>query len=126
MKKRILFILFILTSFLSKAQTNLDSLWNIWQQAELKDSTHLEALYEICNHPSVITDSDSLGKYSTILFENAKAFRSEKYVGLAYLFRARIHTMRGEFDESLILLDSSQETHPHTPTPPQQHNTTTH
>ena len=104
--KRVSFIFILI--FISKipfAQTNLDSLWSIWQDESQTDCSRAEALLEYSYEKFKHRDS------SSYYYKQAYAFASEgeckKEMALALRGIGIIEINKGNYSESLQLLEQS-------------------
>lgn len=100
------------------AQTELDSLLNVWSNPNQADSTRLDAIDEIAAGVYLYSMADSAYAYAQLQFELADslAVHSEGPVDLYIDYKAKAKKtqasslrLRGEYDEALLLYHESME-----------------
>jgi len=84
MKKTILNLVAIFYFFCStSAQTNLDSLWNLWEDKSIPDTVRLEALNTFSRQGFLFSNPDSAFKLSVIQYNYSEKIGSQKWMAAA-------------------------------------------
>jgi len=84
MKKNLLFSLFILLTLFSYSQSNLDSLWGVWNDETAPDSSRAIAMHKFCWNGYLFSQPDSAFYYAQLLYEfsNSKGLKKEMATAL--------------------------------------------
>ena len=72
MGKGILIGLISLMGFCLQAQTNLNSLWNIWEDQSQHDTSRLDALYQFIRNRKLFSKPDSALYFAQIEYDHAE------------------------------------------------------
>ena len=114
---KIYYTLFLVTLNLShlKAQTNLDSLWGVWENSELPDTVRLEAIYNVTLQ-QITQRSDSAFITAQIQHDFAKSKGVQKYqasslelMGHAYKNKNKYEEALGQYKESYSYYQKIQD-----------------
>ena len=102
MKLNILFIfaLFIIFSELS-AQSELDSLWSVWQDDSQPDTVRLKAIKLYAWDGYLFTQADSAYYFATLLYDFAKERGLEKHMAKALNIQGASLYLRGQLNEAM-------------------------
>jgi len=101
--KRTLFTLSILvaTTFASQAQTNLDSLWNIWNDNTQADTTRLKAIDDIAWNGYLFRQPDSAFYFAQMQYDLAEKSGLKKEMAGALNIQGISLNIRGDYPKAL-------------------------
>lgn len=99
--KRIYFILLVLIYTSALAQTEHDSLWNVWSDETLNDSIRLKAIAELSRNQSQLSPLDTAYKTVMIMFDFAVKNEQELYQAKAYSDLGRIEWRKPNMAKAL-------------------------
>jgi serine phosphatase RsbU (regulator of sigma subunit)/TPR repeat protein len=97
--KRLLFIL-SLSPLFTCAQVNLDSLWDIWNDINISDTTRMKAMDELA-WQSIYNQPDSVLKYSDLLFDFAKECENKEMMVVAINTQGISYYMAGNYEKAI-------------------------
>ncbi len=101
LKNKIFIVTIILLSFNTQAQTNLDSLWNIWNDQNQPDTVRYKALMGYTLHGYFKTSKfDSALYFSKLAYGFAEERGLEKEMIKANSYIGEVYLNRGEYDEA--------------------------
>jgi tetratricopeptide (TPR) repeat protein len=107
----ILFLLFLGPALL--AQTNTDSLWQIWRNTHLPDTARLQILQDMA-YSYVNNDPDSAQAVAELELDNARQLKLPKWearahniIGLSYRFKSDFPTAKWHYEQSLALSEAA-------------------
>ncbi len=83
MKMKKFILLLLLQPLLLNAQINMDSLWGVWNDSSLPDSSRLKAMYAISWDGYLFTQSDSAFYFAQMQYDLAKEKKQKKYMAMA-------------------------------------------
>jgi len=101
MKRKILLPLLLLSLFCLSAQTNLDSLWSVWQDETREDSTRLKALHNFILEGYLFSQPDSALYFAQLQFDFAEAKSMEKQMAKALYTQAKSYYENGNYLNAL-------------------------
>ncbi len=99
-KNIIIFSFFILVGFVGKAQTNLDSLWNVWEDDTKLDTVRLEALYQFNSLGYMHSNPSRAVLVANKGFDFAKEKRKYAYCVNFIIQKGRLSILHSEFDDA--------------------------
>lgn len=94
-------------ALISFAQTNADSLWNVWQSPEIHDSSRCEALEKLIWKNFLFTNPDSAASLSRDLYDFAVQRSQNKFISSSKNTEGIAFTVRGMYDEALLSYNES-------------------
>lgn len=107
--KSFLFLIFSL--FMASAQAqNPDSLFKVWENKRLPDTTRLNAMQQFIFEKHMLTQPDSAFYFAQLQYDFAKKKGHKKQMGEALSTQARVYFMRGEVDRSIDALKTALNT----------------
>ena len=74
----------------------LDSLWKVWSNTGLPDTTRLQAINEFTGYGFIYTDPDSAIHYSGIMYAFAERKKAVKYMGQALVMKGLAQGNKGD------------------------------
>ena len=95
-------------SLQSNAQVNLDSIWNVWDDSSIVDSTRIDALLEL-SHQYLHINPDSSLLLAKQAFKMASTRSLENRMAKGLLLQGYYHYLRAEFNEAMEFANSSLE-----------------
>ncbi|MDG2228385.1 MAG: tetratricopeptide repeat protein [Flavobacteriales bacterium] len=98
--KELLYILLLLPG-LTNAQTNLDSLWNIWNDSAQADTSKLKAMKEISWDGYLFADPDSAFYFAQLQLDFAKEKGQKKYIANALNTQGVSFAIKGDYKEAI-------------------------
>ena len=105
--KRIVFMLSILVvAFSSEAQTNLDSIYSIWQNQSMPDTSRLQALHNYSKE-YLNTKPDSAFYFAQMGFDFAKQRNMASYMIRALNIQANSFSTKRSFDSAIQYYEKS-------------------
>jgi class 3 adenylate cyclase len=100
--RKLLIITFISFIGLSvKAQTNLDSLWGVWNDKTLPDTTRLEAISQIAWYGYLFSQPDSAFYFAQMQYDFADNKGLKKEMAIALNTQGVSFALRGEYSKAL-------------------------
>lgn len=84
-------------------QSNLDSLWGVWENTDLKDTSRLNALYIYAKDGVLDNEPDSAFMLGKMMVETATAKQLAAYVANAKHLQGLARARTGKLDEALNL-----------------------
>ena len=113
--KKLLFIA-LLSPLFTFGQTNLDSLWSIWQDQYQQDTTRLEAIHDFVGNGYLFSKPDSALYFSELEYEFAKSKKLQPQManalnsmGISYSIKGDIEEAINNFEKSLALKEEIQD-----------------
>lgn len=85
----------------SMAQTNLDSLWGVWNNEKQNDTNRLNALEKIIWDGFLYTNTDSAHSLTKIEYAFAEKRGLKKYIGKAINSEGVVYLIQGKYDNAL-------------------------
>lgn len=101
MKKKLLLIILIINACLLSAQSNLDSLWGVWNDKSLPDSSRLLAMHRIAWDGYLFSQPDSAFFYAQLEYNYAKSKGLKDRMGNALGTQAVSFQIKGESDSAI-------------------------
>ncbi|PCI97183.1 MAG: hypothetical protein COB15_08230 [Flavobacteriales bacterium] len=98
--KKLLFIL-ILLPLLSGAQTNLDSLWSVWNDPAQPDTSRLKAMYKIARHGYLFSQPDSAFYFAQLQYDLAEQKNEKKHMANALNTQGVSFAIRGNHTKAI-------------------------
>jgi len=93
--------------YFAEAQTNLDSLWNIWQDDEIQDTTRLQALHKYAWDGYLFSQPDSAFHYAQIQYGFASKKGLKKSMANALTTQGASFWVKGDYPKSIIYFSNS-------------------
>lgn len=106
MKKKFLLQFLLIFFFLSNAQTNLDSLWAVWQDETQQDTTRLQAMGTFIWDGYMFSQPDSAFYYAQLHYDFAKKNDLKYYMSYATSAQGTSFLIKGDY---VIALDYIQK-----------------
>lgn len=110
--KNKLFLLLLAFGFLAQSQTNLDSLWKVWNNTNKHDTVRLKALNTFIVEGTLYSNPDSALKLSDISFNYAKKkglkynmAKAHNLIGSANIYLGNLNDALKNFEGSLELME---------------------
>tara|TARA_Y100000589_G_C27183741_1_gene641853 strand:- start:1141 stop:3225 length:2085 start_codon:yes stop_codon:yes gene_type:complete len=100
-----IFLTLFLVSISVKAESNLDSLWNIWQDNSKADTTRLEAIYNFTFEGYLYDSPDSAFYFGQTQYNFAKSVNNEKWMAKALYLQAISFDNRNDVENTLLYLN---------------------
>jgi class 3 adenylate cyclase/Tfp pilus assembly protein PilF len=107
MKKQFLFLILLFSFFGSYAQTNLDSLWAVWQDETQADTARVKALDEFTREGYLYSQPDSAFHLAQLQFDFAKAKGLKKQMAEALYTQGKTFFESGDDDSTLAYYQNS-------------------
>jgi class 3 adenylate cyclase/tetratricopeptide (TPR) repeat protein len=107
MKKLFPLLFLLFTLLVSKAQTNLDSLWATWQDETQADTSRINALDEFTSEGYLYSQPDSAFYFAQLQFDFAKAKGLKKQMAEALYTQGKSFFEKGEDDSTLVYYQNS-------------------
>ena len=101
LKKNYLLIVFLFVSLASQAQTNPDSLWGVWQDETLADTTRLNALDDFAWEGYMYTQPDSAFYFAQMEHDYAKKKGLRKQMAQALNTQGYSFRERGDYSNAM-------------------------
>ena len=101
MKKLLLIILISFSGICLSAQTNLDSLWGVWNEKAQPDTIRLQAMHKIAWNGHLFSQPDSAFYFAQMQYELAEKRGLKKQMARALNTQGISFTIRGDFPEAL-------------------------
>jgi len=98
---RFIYLLFLLISFSSKAQVNLDSLWGIWNDKTQPDTNRLKAISNIASKGYLYSDPDSAFYFAQMAYDFAEARNNKKGMVKALHTQGVSLKIQGNYENAL-------------------------
>jgi CHAT domain-containing protein/lipopolysaccharide biosynthesis regulator YciM len=122
MKNKLIFILFLFLYSGSFAQTNIDSLWNVWGDETEEDSSRLYALDRVIWKGVLFKKPDSAAVLSTIQIKYCSKlshspeteFLGFSWMGRGYVSRSITNIFLSDYPSAITDLDSALYCYTHT------------
>lgn len=108
LKSTLLTLSLLIGTVLTHAQTNLDSLWNVWQDETLEDTIRLNALADVGYHLTE-TEPDSALYFASLLNTFALRKGLEYYIGKAHLISGYAYDAKGTLDLAFEELEHAND-----------------
>ncbi len=100
--KKLILIIFISFSGLSlKAQTNIDSLWGVWNDNNQPDTARLEAIYLFTWYGYLFNQPDSAFDFGQMQYDFAKSKGLKKHMASALNIQGISFAIRGDYANGL-------------------------
>ena len=106
MRSLMLIILIYFSGYNLMAQ-NLDSLWNIWYDETLPDTTRLRAIQKFAWDGYLYSQPDSAFHYAQLQYDFAKNKGLKKHMANALNVQGVSHAIRGDFSQALHFYNES-------------------
>ncbi|MEX1188432.1 MAG: adenylate/guanylate cyclase domain-containing protein [Bacteroidia bacterium] len=94
-----IFLLFIVST--SIAQPNLDSLWNVWNDETMPDSSRLDAIHGFAIEGYLVNQPDSAFYFAQLEYDFAKSKGIKEFMAYAIILQAQIFIKKGETDKAI-------------------------
>jgi class 3 adenylate cyclase/Tfp pilus assembly protein PilF len=107
MKKLFLIIFFTLSSLSLSAQSNLDSLWNIWNDPKADSEDRLATMDLIIFERYMFSKPDSAYILSNDMLEFAKSVDSKEYIAKSNTNKGGSFYFRSQYDSALYYFESA-------------------
>jgi len=107
MKVTFLFFFFLFTGLFAKAQTNLDSLWTVWQDDNRQDTTRLQAIKTFIWDGYMYTQPDSAFYYAQLWYDFAKKSDLKNYMASGVFTQGNSFLMKGDYVNALMYMQKS-------------------
>lgn len=101
MRKLLLLILSLFLSLSLKAQTNIDSLYTVWQDKTQQDTTRLIAMYKFAWEGYVYSKPDSAYYYAQLQYDFAKSKGLQKHMAAALHLQGTSFYVKGDNTKAL-------------------------
>src|SRR5258708_5389896 len=101
----LLFLLFI--SLESFSQVKLDSLWKVWNNHSLQDTTRMNAMQHICVSGYLYSKPDSAYYFSTLLYNLTIKVKSKDYQVMELNIQGASSSMQGDNARGIECFTSS-------------------
>ncbi|MFC2101656.1 tetratricopeptide repeat protein [Bacteroidota bacterium] len=101
MKKTLAFFSFILVCSIAQAQSNVDSLWGVWQDSSAPDSSRAQAIYTITRQQYLFSQPDSAFYYAQILFDFAREKGLKKEMANALSTQGISYYVRSDYTNAM-------------------------
>ena len=98
---RFIYLLFLLISFSSNAQVNLDSLWNVWNDKTQADTNRLKAMKSIAWEGYLFTQPDSAFYFAQKGYDFAKAKNNKKWMANSLNTQGASFYLKGNYEKAL-------------------------
>jgi len=109
MKKLFLCLILLFSLFGTTAQSNLDSLWTVWQDETRADTIRIKALDKFIQEGYLHSQHDSAFYFAQLQFDFAKAKGLKKYMARALYLQGEIFSENGDYASTLINYENSLE-----------------
>lgn len=106
---RKLLLLCLLCPFLLSAQINKDSLWNIWEDEQLTDSTRLEAIKTLVQHGYLFSQPDIAFTIAQTMYDFATEKEQQKWMEAASNYQGISLAIRGRHREAIFYFNQCLE-----------------
>ena len=93
----------------SNAQSETDSLWNIWSSESINDSIRMDALKDLCGKHLAFSMPDSAEVLNKVLRDFATANNSKLYEAYTYNIEGLILKTKGEYGPTIPLNNKAME-----------------
>ncbi|MDG2226728.1 MAG: tetratricopeptide repeat protein, partial [Flavobacteriales bacterium] len=107
---RFIYLIFLLLSFSSKAQVNLDSLWGVWNNNTQPDTNRLKAMKDIAWDGYLFSQPDSAFYFAQIEYDFAEAVDNKKWMadalniqGISFAIRSNNEKAMEYYSKSLAI-----------------------
>ena len=107
MKKSFLIILITFSSFSLRAQSNLDSLWSIWNDPTADSAVRLATMDLLIFEGYLFSKPDSAYILANDMLEFAKSVDSKEYVAKSTSVKGGSFYFRSEYDSALYYFESA-------------------
>ncbi len=101
MKHLYLFLTFILLSFLTQSQVNLDSLWGVWNDQNAPDTCRAQSLQEYIKHGYLYSQPDSAYYFAQLIYDFASEKNLKKEMVKALSIQAVSYYIRSNFSGAM-------------------------
>ena len=109
MRKILFTLLLLLVTFTNQAQSNLDALYNIWQDETQTDSTRVDAYKAYIWDGYLYSQPDSALVLSEAMLTFGKERNYPKAVNQAYTLQSIAYDLKGDFTKAMELAEKSIE-----------------
>ncbi len=106
-----LFLLFLLISFSSKAQVNLDSLWVVWNDSTQADTNRLKAMNQIVKDGYLFSQPDSAFYFAQSIYVLAKLKHDDKWIASALNLQGISSSVKGDLQNAIKYFDDAVKYH---------------
>ena len=96
-----LYIFFLLISFSSKAQVNLDSLWGVWNDKTQADTSRLKAMKRIAWDGYMDSQPDSAFYFAQMGYDFAEARNNKKWMATSFNMQGVSLMNQGNYEKAL-------------------------
>jgi len=104
---RFIYLLFLLISFNSKAQVNLDSLWGVWNDKTQPDTSRLKAMKSIAWDGYLFSQPDSAFYFAQMGYDLAEARNNKKWMAILLNTQGVSFYIRGDYESSFDYYNNS-------------------
>ncbi len=101
MLKNLISSLFLIIGVTLSAQSNLDSLWNIWQDETMPDSSRIEAIQTFAKEGYLFSQPDSAFYFAQLEYDFAKKRGLKKFMAFARILQAKTFEFKGETQKAI-------------------------
>lgn len=101
MKKTFFYFIFLISSFSLHAQADLDSLWGVWNNEMVVDTSRAQALHNIAKFGYLYSQPDSAYYYAQILYDFASRKGLKKEMASALSIQGGSYYVRADFPKAL-------------------------
>jgi len=101
LKKPGLFSIFFIVGLFTQAQTNLDSLWSVWNDETASDSSRVQAIHNFARYGYLYSQPDSAYYFAQLMYDFASEKGFKKEMTSALSIQGGSYLVRGEYDDAL-------------------------
>jgi adenylate cyclase len=101
MLKNLISSLFLILGVTLSAQSNLDSLWNAWQDETMPDSSRIEAIHTFAKEGYLFNQPDSAYYFAQLEYDFAKKRGLKKFMAFAKVLQAKSFESKGEMNKAI-------------------------
>jgi class 3 adenylate cyclase/Tfp pilus assembly protein PilF len=102
MKMKMAFLaLFLFTISFTNAKEDLDSLWGVWNDASIPDTSRAEAMYKISRYGYMFSQPDSAFYFAELLYDFASEKNLRKEMGTALKLQGISYYIRSEYIKAI-------------------------
>ena len=101
MSKNAPFLLFLIIACSLNAKPNLDSLWGVWSNESMPDSSRIEAIHTFANEGYLFSQPDSAFYFAQLEYDFAKKRGLKRFMVSAILLQAKTFETKGELDKAI-------------------------
>lgn len=83
------------------AQSNLDSLWSVWQDETMPDSSRIEAIHSFAKEGYLFSQPDSAFYFAQLEYDFAKKRGLKRFMASARILQAKTFETKGELDKAI-------------------------